>query len=546
MAASDAVLRLLVTLKDEASSGLSSLGSTLGSLGTIAGGAALAGVAALGGAIVSGIGDAREAQQVMAQTEAVIKSTGGAAGYSAQQIADMAGSLSAASGQSLFGDDDIQRGQNMLLTFTNIKETLPDTTQTMLDMAQALGTDAGGAAVQLGKALNDPINGITALSRVGVTFTDQQKEQIKTMQNAGDMAGAQKVILAELNKEFGGSALAAAQADGGVAQFWDRIGEAKETLGAVLLPLLGQLMGILNDTLLPIVERGAEIFKDWVGTLEDAGKWSRDLGDAVTWLTALFIAQVQGVDQNEESVNSLYDSLAPLRSIINTVQAAAQEVFNTLIEQGKPILDDLGKIIMPALAAAGRVLASLWTNVLSPALQGLWYIFKTYLLPAIGELIHILSIVLPPIIDTVAAVFTDVLYPAIGGIIGALDQVGQAVEGVIGWFQNLGSSITSIEIPDWLQGHSPPPLANWFDDIAGAAAGAQESAGGMAFGGGAPLAAAPAFAGAGAGGGAATVYITVQGSVVTEGELVAKIRDGLIQIGYRNTNIFNGLADGGV
>src|SRR5262245_19769817 len=138
MAASDAVLRLLVTLKDEASSGLSSLGSTLGSLGTIAGGAALAGVAALGGAIVSGIGDAREAQQVMAQTQAVIASTGGAAGYSAQQIADMAGSLSAASGKSLFGDDDIQRGQNMLLTFTNIKETLPDTTQTMLDMAQAL------------------------------------------------------------------------------------------------------------------------------------------------------------------------------------------------------------------------------------------------------------------------------------------------------------------------------------------------------------------------------------------------------------------------
>jgi hypothetical protein len=59
---------------------------------------------------------------------------------------------------------------------------------------------------------------------VGVSFTDQQKEQIKTMQEAGDMAGAQGVILAELNKEFGGSALAAAQADGGMAQLSDSMG----------------------------------------------------------------------------------------------------------------------------------------------------------------------------------------------------------------------------------------------------------------------------------------------------------------------------------
>ena len=31
----------------------------------------------------------------------------------------------------------------------------------------------------LGKALNDPVKGITALGRAGVTFTDEQKKQIK-------------------------------------------------------------------------------------------------------------------------------------------------------------------------------------------------------------------------------------------------------------------------------------------------------------------------------------------------------------------------------
>src|SRR5262245_32985300 len=120
MGISRAALELLVELKDQASSGLSSLGDTLGSLGTVAGGVALAGITARGGAIISGIGDAREAQQVMAQTQQIIESTGGAAGMTAQQVADLASSLSAAAGQSLFSDDDIQGAENVLLKYREL------------------------------------------------------------------------------------------------------------------------------------------------------------------------------------------------------------------------------------------------------------------------------------------------------------------------------------------------------------------------------------------------------------------------------------------
>jgi len=510
MGITEATLQLLITMKDEATSGLSSITSALGGLGTIAGGAALAGVAALGGAIASGVADAREAAQVMAQTQAVIQSTGGAAGVTADQISAMAGQLSAASGKSLFGDDDIQRGQNMLLTFTNIKDTLPDTTQVMVDMAQALGTDMAGQAMQLGKALNDPIQGISALTRVGVTFTDQQKEQIKTMQDAGDMAGAQQVILAELNKEFGGSALAAAQADGGVAQFWDRIGEAKETLGAAVLPLLGQFVGLLNDYVLPLVETGAQLFSDLVGSLQSTG----------------------GVS------GAISDNLSGLSHVFGDVWAAAQEVFNTLMVEGKPILDDLGKIAIPALVAAGQILAALWTNVLSPSLQALWYLFKTYLLPAIGEVVHILAIVLPPAIQLIASLFTDILFPAINKIIQALDWVGQKIEDVIGWFQQLGDGLANIQIPEWLQGHSPPPLADWFSAIGDAATGAQDAAGGMGFG--APGGALPAIGG----GGAVTIsvgQIVVQGATDAEATALA-VRQKLLELGQRNLNIFGGYA----
>lgn len=314
--ASRAALELLIELQDNASKGLGSIGGSLRTVGAIAGGIALGGVAAFGAALVSGIGDAREAAKVYAQTEQVIKSTGGAAGFSAQQIKDMAGSLSAASGQSLFGDDDVERGQNMLLTFTNIKETLPDTTKIMLDMAQALGTDAGGAAIQLGKALNDPIKGISALTRVGVTFTDAQKKQIKALQEAGDMAGAQRVILAELNKEFGGSALAAAQADGGWAQFTDRLGEAKEALGAAVLPLLNVLVGILNDRLMPALETVADLFGDLVSG--GIGVFADDLREAFGVDITPFVTAI------EQGLGTIQGLLAPLIATFTDAQTPVQ------------------------------------------------------------------------------------------------------------------------------------------------------------------------------------------------------------------------------
>jgi hypothetical protein len=156
----------------------------------------------------------------------------------AGQIVDMAGALSHS---TLFTDDAIQAHENLLLTFTNLKngvgegnDIFTQATKVSLDLAQAMGTDASGGAIQLGKALNDPTAGISALTRVGVTFTDQQKKQIKTLQESGDLMGAQKIILAELNKEFGGSAEAAAKADGGFHLFNQRLSDVKQTIGDAL------------------------------------------------------------------------------------------------------------------------------------------------------------------------------------------------------------------------------------------------------------------------------------------------------------------------
>jgi stage V sporulation protein SpoVS len=143
-------------------------------------------------------------------------------------------------------DEAIASGAALLLTFTNVKngvgkgnDIFNQATQTAVDMAAAMnGGEVSaeglkGANIQLGKALNDPIKGISALSKVGVSFTEQQKKQIKAMVKAGDVAGAQKLILKELGKEFGGQAAAATDP---MVKLQTVLGNLAETLGAMVLP----------------------------------------------------------------------------------------------------------------------------------------------------------------------------------------------------------------------------------------------------------------------------------------------------------------------
>jgi hypothetical protein len=204
------------------------------------------------------VGSALDAQQAQAQLEAVITSTGGAAGISAAQANEYAESLSKI---TMFDKEAVLGGESMLLTFTNIgKDVFPDATTAILNMSQALGQDLKSSSIQLGKALNNPVEGVSALQRVGVTFTDEQKKVIQSLVDTGDVAGAQRVILAELNKEFGGSAKAAGEAYGGqLAILGNQFKEVKEDAGTAFLPVLKDLVSIAKE-MMPYLSQAVKWF----------------------------------------------------------------------------------------------------------------------------------------------------------------------------------------------------------------------------------------------------------------------------------------------
>ena len=152
-------------------------------------------------------------EAALAQLEARLKSTGGTVGFTKNQLADFASELQ---NVSTYGDEDLIGAMSQLATFTNITgQEFKDATVAIADLSTAMGQDLKSSVLQLGKALNDPIGNLSALSRAGIQFSDDQEELIKSLAKTGDMAGAQRVILKELETQFGGSAKAARETFGG-------------------------------------------------------------------------------------------------------------------------------------------------------------------------------------------------------------------------------------------------------------------------------------------------------------------------------------------
>ena len=220
------------------------------------------------GVIGEFIAVANEQERVEAQLAATLRSTGNAAGFVAEEITRQAAAMQEL---TTFGDEAIIGAQSLLLTFTKLKDDVfPAATLITLDIAAAMGQDLKSSAILVGKALNDPILGLSALTRVGITFSDQQKDQIKLFVETGDVMSAQNVILKELNTQFGGSAAAAAKTFGGeMKQIANELGDAKEKMGK-LITESADLRAVIKT----IVDISRDLFSelfDGTQTLDDLG-----------------------------------------------------------------------------------------------------------------------------------------------------------------------------------------------------------------------------------------------------------------------------------
>jgi len=412
------------------------------------------GLSALGNFVGDSIGEASEWQNALAQTEAVIKSTGGAAGITAQEMANMAADLSAANGMSLFSDDAILGAQNVLATFTNIKGVgFEDATGAILDISQALGTDLQSATIQVGKALNDPTQGISALSRVGVSFTEQQKQQIETMQEAGDMAGAQAIIIAELNKEFGGSAAAAVNTyTGQMTVLTEQFNDVKGSIGEALLPILMELGRFAVAYVVPAVQQMAAAFTEWINSVDWVGLMSlfetifTTISDAITSVDWNGVFATIG-----EAVGALMTTFQTLRDVFYTVLGAITTQVDIFWGIVGPVWDQLVAVFADAMAQLsplGAVLDDAFGGIQEQG-QAMAPIgeFLGHIVTAIMNVVGVLVQILVPIIRFVFPLIVGYIKDVIQNFINIYNTIqyvfsGQLSRDIATWWTNTINGIT--------------------------------------------------------------------------------------------------------
>jgi hypothetical protein len=246
-------------------------------------------------------------------------------------------------------------------------------------MAAVLGTDAKGSAIQLGKALENPIKGVNALARAGTTFTDQQKEQIRVLVESGQMLAAQTLILDEVESQYGGAAEAAAV---GSAKMALAFGQIQDALGAALAPAFEKFTTYFINEVVPpltkffeddfprIIQELKPLAEDVMTFFSDVGQGLKDFLniDADTSLLEGILDKFNEIGENPEfqtfldNVSTIFQTMAPaLASVVSNIAQLAVNL-TPLLEDALgriiPILTDTAGIFESINFFLGEILAS--------------------------------------------------------------------------------------------------------------------------------------------------------------------------------------------
>ncbi len=313
---------------------------------------------------VASVKAAKESQDAIGQVNAALKSMGGQAGRTSEQLQGLATGLMKS---SLFDDDEILRKVTAnLLTFGNIaKEQFDGAQQAAVNLAARMGMDLQSATIMVGKALNDPVKGINALKRAGIQFTDAQKDQIKTMAEAGDVAGAQAIMLKELEHQFGGAAKAARDADpfAVLTQSWN---EFQEKVGAQLIKALPAI----TDAITSVLDAFNSLSPGMQKAIVVAGVLAAAFGPLLIALGAI----VSATAPFTAAIGALFAS--------GGVLAAAQGTIAGLTAAFGP-----WAIAIAAVAAGGLLIYQNWDKI-APVLQNLWQVIQATIGPPLIALVE--------------------------------------------------------------------------------------------------------------------------------------------------------------
>lgn len=417
-----------------------------GAMGTALGGAAIAGiykgVAAIKSFAVGSVNAAVEARKADDRILAIAKSMGVLntnLGGSTKRITDFATKLQSTTGVS---DEVVKQGQALLLTFKDVASSAGEAggffdraTQSALDLSAAGFGSVEGEAKKLGKALQDPIKGISALGRSGVTFTKQEQEKIKVLVESGKTLQAQEMIMKAVEMQSGGTAAALMTAGDKMRVAFD---EFQEKLGGAVLPLVEKLQLFIAEKVVPALTMFADkaimvltaltpmiptLAAITIGATLAYGAFK--LFNAIPAIMKAVSIGIKSVQLNMAALNivMLANPIVLIAAGIVAAVVAIGVAFKLVYDRSKPLRDAVSRLVDTFKAIVSVVMNDL-IGAFTSGGSAAGKLGKT------GESIG-------DIFDKVASVIGDYLVPVVEMIGNYFKILGNGIRVLIKWWQIL-------------------------------------------------------------------------------------------------------------
>ncbi|AKQ59740.1 Prophage tail length tape measure protein [Bordetella hinzii] len=255
--------------------------------------------------------ETKNAQNEQAQLAAVLKSTGNAAGFTIAELNKMASGMA-----GFVSEGDINRAQTRLLSYTGVVgEEFPRALQAAIDMSVRLGMTVEQSAETVGKALDIPSKGLTALSKQGFRFTEDQKKLVESLEATGRVAEAQDVVLKALEASYGGAAEAARNTLGGALQALQNQIDDLMTGDDGSVNGLTVSVNALTDTLASDETKAS--FAAFVGLLAELARQVVTTANVINSTSFVGWLQVSGAEQDnaDKAIADLDEKLGRLREM---------------------------------------------------------------------------------------------------------------------------------------------------------------------------------------------------------------------------------------
>ena len=421
-----------------------------------------------------------EEEEAIARMTGALRANAGQANVTGDEIRNLASQLQKT---TTFADDATISAAGLLLTFHNIRNELGDgnkvfdrTLVAAQNLSAALGTDLESATMQLAKALENPATGLTALSRSGTTFTAQQKDMIRTMVDAGDTLGAQRMILDVVESQYGGMAETMAQTTRGkIKTAMNTLSDSMEQFGALLVPMVDKVSEFikqLGDGLANLEPETRQTIVMFAGIAAAIGPVLLVVGKLITSIVAIkgvlagivaavslpvlaviaviaalvaaFVVAWQNSEQFRITVTKAFNDVRDgvVEAWHGFIKPAIDQLVASLQEHVLPAVDRMAQTFAEAWPAISSAVTSAW-GYIQPVLQALVSFIANYLIPALAFLAEVAVMTWTNIAQSAAGMWTHYVQPALSALRTGFDAVANFLSARVGDIVNVFSGVAS-------------------------------------------------------------------------------------------------------